>query len=63
MRRKSFFNTAPRLQSDDVIKLIAMGKAKDLHEAVENERQSGTGTGTHNGITVRRICRLKINLS
>lgn len=57
---RKFFVTATPTKSDEVIRLIAIGKASSIIKAIEDEKsksaESATaGTGSSGGVIVKRV--------
>lgn len=55
-----FFTTSTPTKSDEVIRLIAIGKGSSIVRAIEDEKSksaesSTAGTGVSGGVTVKRI--------
>jgi len=58
---KKWWYTIRPNQSETVRKLIALGKGRDIMNAIQIEMRSGKGHGTYNGIRVERVGRIIID--
>lgn len=57
MRWLHHFNTAPKIMSEKVVRLIKAGKTDSLLQAIHNERDKDHGIGQSNdgSVVVKRI--------
>lgn len=52
-----WYQTHTPTSSEHVRKLMYEGRGWEIMKAIKNEQKRGTGVGTFNGITVKRVDR------